>query len=253
MAFIGIDAVLALLLAVVVLLAKARHKKAVRLIYQTSVTTIADLLQTFTAHSDPPTRIYAAVQGSVVARETTRLTAPLTGSSCVAYKVGIFWDPGVEDPEYYIKDSKGVQWAVDDGTGLALAPFNPFERLKSLPFYWPGREIVGDTFKNTPQYLDRVISHYGYQCLPKERWHPPHQDLSWEVSILKEFGNDVFLLGSYTVQEGSVHFELGSDSLLWFGNGADALNDERESVRSSARWVLIWLIVSFILTVVYLY
>ena len=151
MGFIGIGAVLALLLAFIMLLAKARHDRGVRLIHQTPVTTIADLVQSFTAHADPASPTRAAVQGCVVARDTTRLTAPITGSSCVAYKVRVY--KASDDDEFpdtnYIEDSKWVPWAVDDGTGLALAPFNPFEPPKGYryPYYWPGRESTGDTFK----------------------------------------------------------------------------------------------------------
>ncbi len=134
MVLIGIGAALALLLAILTLRAKARHNRAVRLIHQTPVTTIADLVQTFTAHPDPSTRTHAAVEGCIVARETTRLTAPITGSSCVAYEVRVFYDPGDDETpdKNYIEDSEWVPWAVDDGTGLALAPFNPFEPPKAL-------------------------------------------------------------------------------------------------------------------------
>ena len=245
-------------------------------------------MQSFTARADPATT-HAAVQGCVVARETTRLTAPLTGSSCVAYKVRVFHDPGEDDAdENYIEDSKWVPWAVDDGTGLALSPFlfNPVELGAFIalgapedlwggyPLSWPGIESSGDTFKNTPRQLDRVISHYGYQRLPTERWSRSHQDLSWEMSILKEFGNEVFLLGPCTVQEGCAHFQLGSDaariwnlshqflaaatdSLLWFGSRADALAHEQLAARSSARWAKIWFTVfaifAVVLAVVYLH
>ena len=184
MGFIGIGAVLALLLAFLTLRAKARHNRAVRLIHQTPVTTIADLVQTFTAHPDPSTRTQAAVQGCVVARETTRLTAPITGSSCVAYEVRVY-ETGDEDETsiYYIEDSKWVPWAVDDGTGLALAPFDPVDRpephrlalirsepegfryrspLGYLPS-WPGIQSSGATFKNTPQQLDRVSKQSQFQ------------------------------------------------------------------------------------------
>ena len=202
------------------LLARIRHARAVRLIHQTPVTPIGDLVQSFTAHPDPSTRTHAAVQGCVVARDTTRLTAPITGSSCVAYEVRVFYDPGDDETpdKNYIEDSEWVPWAVDDGTGLALAPFNPFEPPKEFNrdhyCYWPGRESTGDTFKNnTPHHplsisilpgqereeassspLDRVISHYGRERLPSpEGWGShSYEDLSWEVSILKEFGNEVF-------------------------------------------------------------
>ena len=129
-------------------------------------------------------------------------------------------------------------------------------------YYWPGRESTGDTFKNnTPHHplsisilpgqereeassspLDSVISHYGRERLPSpEGWGShSYEDLSWEVSILKEFGNEVFLLGPCTVQEGSAHFHLGSDSLLCFGSRADALSHEQQCARSSARWAKIW-------------
>jgi hypothetical protein len=79
------------------------------------------------------------------------------------------------------------------------------------------------------------------------------EDLSWEVRILKEFGNEVFLLGPYTVQDGCVHFQLGSDSILWFGSRADALSSKQLSLQCSAKWVVIWLTLSFILAVAYLY
>ena len=244
MVFIGIGAVLALLLAILTLRAKARHNRAVRLIHQTPVTTIADLVQTFTAHADRASPTHAAVQGCVVARETKRLTAPITGSACVAYRVRVFYDPGEDDPdENYIEDSKWVPWAVDDGTGLALAPFNPLEL--------PGTQFSGDTFKKTPQQLDRVVSHYGYQRLPSPGSRS-YEDLSWEVSILKEFGNEVFLLGPCTVQEGCAHFHLGSDSILWFGSRADALSHEQLSLRNSARWAVIWFTVFVTLALVYL-
>ena len=262
MGFIGIGAVLALLLALITFRARIRHARAVRLIHQTPVTTIADLAQSFTAHADPASPTRAAVQGCVVARETTRLTAPITGSSCVAYKVRAYKasDEFADTDTNYIEDSKWVPWAVDDGTGLALAPFNPFEPPKTLHrdhyCYWPGRESTGYTFKNTPQHLDPVISRYGRERLPSpEGWGShSYEDLSWEVSILKEFGNEVFLLGPCTsVQEGRAHFHLGSDSLLCFGSRADALSHEQLSARSSARWAVIWFTVFVIFTVVYLH
>ena len=95
MVFIGIGAVLALLLAVLALRAKARHERVLRLIRQTPVTTIADLVQASTAHADSSTRTHAAVQSRVVAREPTRLTAPITGSSCVGYMRSAFSMTGV--------------------------------------------------------------------------------------------------------------------------------------------------------------
>ena len=269
MGFIGIGAVLALLLAFLTLRAKARHDRAVRLIHQTPVTPIADLVQSFTAHADPASPTPAAVQGRVVARETTRLTAPLTGSSCVAYKVRVYkLGDADNDDENYIEDSRWVPWAVNDGTGLALAPFNPLE----YPFFWPGTKSSGDTFKDAPRQLDRVISHYGRGRLPSpEGWpSPSYGDLSWEMSILKEFGNEVFLLGPCTVQEGCAHFQLGSgaariwnlshkflvaatDSLLWFGSRADALSHEQLSAKRSARWTKIWFTVSVIFAAAYLH
>ena len=223
----------------------------------------------------------------------TRLTAPITGSSCVAYAVRVFYDWGDDETpdENYIEDSKWVPWAVDDGTGLALAPFNPFEPPKTLHrdhyCYWSGTEYTGDTFKdNTPHHasketvwgrslveerlqalsilpgqeredpspspLDRVISHYGREHLPSPGRWPAHsyEDLSWEVNILKEFGNEVFLLGPCTVQEGCAHFQLASDSVLCFGSRADVLSHEQLAARSSARWAVIWFTVLGILAVV---
>lgn len=293
MGFIGIGAALALLLALLTLRAKAQHDRVVRLIHQTPVTPIADLVQSFTARTDPASPTHAAVQGRVVPRETTRLTAPITGSSCVAYKVRVYEPGDDENPDQnYFEDSKWVPWAVDDGTGLALAPFNPFEPPKGYrhPYYWPGRVSTGDTFKdNTPHHtppnslfgrslveerlqalsilpgqereepspssspLDSFISHYGREHVPSLIWDRSDQDLSWQVSILKEFGNEVFLLGPCTVQEGCAHFQLGSDSLLWFGRRADALSHEQLSARRSARWAKIWFIVFVILSVAYLH
>ena len=275
MVFIGIGAALALLLAFLTLRAKARHNRAVRLIHQTSVTTIADLVQS--AHADPASPTHAAVEGRVVARETTRLTAPITGSSCVAYKVRVY-EPGEEDAdENYIEDSKWLPWAVDDGTGPALAPFNPFEPPEALNrdhyCYWPATESTEDTFKNTTAFaryltpetldllgrskmatLDRVISHYGRERLPSPGgWlSPSYEDLSWQVSILKEFGNEVFLQGRCMVQEGCAHFQVDSDSLLCFGSRADALSHEQLSARSSARWAVVWFTVFVTLALVYL-
>jgi len=81
-------------------------------------------------------------------------------------------------------------------------------------------------------------------------WGRSHQDLSWEVSILKEFGNEVFLLGPYTVQEGCAHFQLDSDSVLCFGSRADVLSHEQLAARSSARWAKIWFTAFVILGVV---
>ena len=120
--------------------------------------------------------------------------------------------------------------------------------------------------------LDRVLSHYGPERLPSPGgWlSPSYEDLSWEVSILKEFGNEVFLLGPCTVQEGCADFQLGSDAariwnlshqflaaatdwLLWFGSRADALSHKQQSARDSARWAKIWFIVSVILAATYLY
>ena len=158
---IGVGAVLALLLSLLSLRAKARHHRAVRLIEQTPVTTIVDLVQaSSTAHADPSTRTHAAVQGRVVAKETTRLTAPITGSSCVAYKVWVFDDnQGEAADDDFIKDSKwGVRWAVDDGTGLALVvPSNPWHWHLVEPWRfvsgWPGMESSEDTFANTPTLL----------------------------------------------------------------------------------------------------
>ena len=232
MGFIGIGAVLALLLAFLTLRAKTRHDRVIRLIHETPVTPIAELAQSFTAHPDPSTPTHAAVQGRVAAREQTRLTAPITGSSCVAYWFRVWeWPVDIDiTPEDCIEDSKCVPWAVDDGTGLALGAFAPFN-----PNHWPGWESTKDTFKNTPQHLGRVISHYGPLPSP-----PSHVDLWWEVSILREFANEVFLLGPCTVQEGCAHFQLGSDSLLWFGSRADALAHEQLSLRSSTRRAVIW-------------
>ena len=118
--FIGIGAVLALLFTLITFWARIRHARAVRLIHQTPVTPIGDLVQSFTAYPDPSTRTHAAVQGCVVARDTTRLTAPITGSSCVAYKVRVYKasDDDESDDTNYIEDSKWVPWAVDDVPGL---------------------------------------------------------------------------------------------------------------------------------------
>ena len=279
MGFVGIGAVLGLLFTLITLRAKIRHDRAVRLIHQTPVTPIADVVQS--AHGDPAIPTHAAVQGRVVARETTRLTAPITGSSCVAYEVRVY-DPGDdENPDTnYIKDSKWVPWAIDDGTGLALVPFNPFEPPNGVfPCYWPGSESTGDTFKNNTEAfdryldpetldlcakkerrskmatLDRVISHYGRERLPSPGgWlSPSYEDLSWKVSILKEFGNEVFLLGPFTLQGGCAHFELDSDSLLWFGSRADALSHKHQRARAGARWAKIWFIVSVILAAAFFY
>jgi hypothetical protein len=249
-----------------------RHNRVVRLIHQTPVTTVADLVQSLTARADLAAPTHAAVQGCVVARETTRLTAPITGSSCVAYKVRVYVpsdDYEVPD-ENYIEDSKWVPWAINDSTGLALASFDPLRpNPAALHNYWPGRTTTGDTFRDntphplsilpgqaredsSPSPLDRVISHYGYQRLPAERWYRSHQDLSWEVSILKEYRDEVFLLGPCTVQEGCAHFRVDSDSLFWFGSRSDALSHFQQRAQSSSRWVVIWLTVSVILAVVYL-
>ena len=132
MGLVGIGAVLALLFALITFRARIRHARAVRLIHQTPVTPIGDLVQSFTAHPDPSTRTHAAVQGRVVPRETTRLTTPITGSSCVAYNVCVFHDWSEDEAPNYIEDSKWVPWAVDDCTGLALAPFSPFEPPKRI-------------------------------------------------------------------------------------------------------------------------
>ena len=148
MAFIGIGAILALLFALLGLRARARHNRTVRLIRQAPVTTIADLVQASTTQAGLSAPTHAAVQGRVVARETTRLTAPITGSCCVAYAVRVFYDEGDDDPDTnYIEDSKWVQWAVDDGTGLAqvVPPFNPLKPPQILVYrypYWPGQEEV---------------------------------------------------------------------------------------------------------------
>ena len=275
MGFIGIGAVLGLLFMLITFRAKIRHDRAVRLIHQTPVRSIADVVQS--AHGDPASPTRVAVEGHVVARETTRLTAPITGSSCVAYEVRVFHDGGDEGTDTdYIEDSNWLPWAVDDGTGLALAPFNPFEPPKGHhhPYYWPGVEFSGDTFKNNTPHdplsistqprqeraepsssaLDRVLSHYGPERLPSPGgWlSRSYEDLSWEVSILKEFGNEVFLLGPCTVQEGRAHFQLGSDSLLWFGSRADALSHKQLSARSSARCAAISFTVFVTLALVYL-
>ena len=259
MVLIGIGPVLALLLAFLTLRAKARHDRVIRLIHETPVTPIAELVQS--SKADPAVPILAAVQGHVVARKTTRLTAPITGRSCVAYNVHVLykWSELGEPEENHIGDSMWVPWAVDDGTGPALAPFDPLEHRFGFmdgwqPRYrWPRTESSGDTFKNTPQYLDLVIALYG-QRLPWLRWYQTSRQLiSWEEIIVKEFGNEVFLLGPCTVQEGRAHFQLGSDSLLWFGSRADAVSHEQLSARRSARWAKIWFIVFGILSVAYLH
>jgi hypothetical protein len=157
MGFIGIGAGLALLLALLTFRAMVRHNRVVRLIHQTPVTTVADLVQSLTARADLAAPTHAAVQGCVVARETTRLTAPITGSSCVAYKVRVYVpsdDYEVPD-EDYIEDSKWVPWAINDSTGLALASFDPLRpNPAALHNYWPGRTTTGDTFRdNTPHPL----------------------------------------------------------------------------------------------------
>jgi hypothetical protein len=203
------------------------------------------------------------VQGRLVARETTRLTEPTVGSDCVAYRVRVFQDWGEDQPdENYIVDSKWVPWAVDDGTGLAqVVPlFNPFTSSLGIryPYYWPGKKFSGGTFKNTPHQLNRVISHYGRERLPFPRrgpywWSRSLQDLSWEVEILKEFGNELFLLGPWTVRDGCAHFQAVSNSLLWFGSRADALSHEQLSLQRSIRWSVIWLTVAVICAVVFRY
>ena len=141
------------------------------------------------------------------------------------------------------------------------------ERLQALSIL-PGQEREEPSPSSSP--LDRFISHYGREHVPSRIWGRSHQDLSWEVSILKEFGNEVFLLGPCTVQEGRAHFQLGSDaariwnlshkflaaatdSLLWFGSRADALSHEQQSAKRSAHWVKIWFTVSVILAATYLY
>ena len=274
MVLIGIGAVLALLPAFLALRAKARHDRVIRLIHETPVTPIAELVQS--SKADPAVPILVAVQGHVVARKTTRLTAPITGRSCVAYNVHVLykWSELGEPEENHIGDSTWVPWAVDDGTGPALAPFDPLEHRFGFvdgwqPRYrWPRTESSGDTFKNTPRQLERVISHYGRWRLPSPEGLLPdssdRKDLSWKVRILKEFGNKVFLLVPCTVQEGCAHFHLGdvawiskcfaaaTDSLLCFGSRADALSHEQLSARRSARWAKIWFIVFVILAVVYL-
>ncbi len=299
MVLIGIGAGLALLLALLTFRAKVRHHRVVRLIHQTPVTTIADVVQSSTADQAAPfcpTHAVQgpthAVQGRVVARETTRLTAPITGSSCVAYKVRVY-DPGDgETPdENYIEDSKWVPWAVDDGTGLALASFDPFRPPKALRefywFYWPGRTTTGDRFEdntpedNTPRSIltfillspqdrefpqdpeeprdrvehrskpfDRLTSLYGERLAALLWARGPL--LWWEESVLKEFGNEVFVLGRFTVRQGCVHFRDDSDSLFWFGSRSDALSHFQQRAQSSSLWVLIWGTVSVILAVVYL-
>ncbi len=204
MVLIGIGAVLALLPAFLALRAKARHDRVIRLIHETPVTPIAELVQS--SKADPAVPILVAVQGHVVARKTTRLTAPITGRSCVAYNVHALykWSELGEPEENHIGDSTWVPWAVDDGTGPALAPFDPLEHRFGFvdgwqPRYrWPRTESSGDTFKNTPRQLERVISHYGRWRLPSPEGLLPdssdRKDLSWKVRILKEFGNKVFLL-----------------------------------------------------------
>jgi len=289
MVWIGIGSVLAMLLAILTFRARTQHARAVRLIQQTPLTTIADLLQvSSTAHADPSTRTHAAVQGRLVARETTRLTAPITGSSCVAYAVRVFYDGGEDEPDTNcIEDSKWVWWAVDDGTGLAqmVRSFNPLKPPQISGYrypYCPGQEISGNTFKNNtknntphhtlsilppilprqereePSPLDRVISHYGRERLPFPRrgphwWSRSLQDLSWEVEILKEFGNELFLLGPWTVRDGCAHFQAVSNSLLWFGSRADALSHEQLSLQRSIRWSVIWLTVAVICAVMFRY
>ncbi len=61
MGFVVLGAAVALLLALLTLRAKARHDRAVRLIHQTPVTTVADLVQSFTARTDPASPTHAAV------------------------------------------------------------------------------------------------------------------------------------------------------------------------------------------------
>ena len=96
MLYIAIGAVLALLLTISTIRAKARHERVARLLQETPVTPIADLV------GAARTQTHAAVQGRVVARESTRLTAPITGTSCVAYEVRVFDDGGEEvDDENY--------------------------------------------------------------------------------------------------------------------------------------------------------
>ena len=167
-----------------------------------------------------------------------------------------------------------MPWAVDDGTGLALAAFNPLDPPKTLENrypYWPGKKSSGNTFKNEsshqplsilllqapekPSPLNRVISHYGREWLPSSTgWlSRSYEDLSWSETILREFGNEVFFLGPCTIHEGCARFELGSNSVLWFGSRVDALSHEQLSAQSSSRWTVIWSSGFLILAVVYLY
>ena len=69
----------ALLLAFLTRRATDRHAGTARLIEQTPITTIADLVEaSMTVGADPSTRASVAVQGRVVAKEERRLTAPMT-------------------------------------------------------------------------------------------------------------------------------------------------------------------------------
>ena len=266
MVFVGIGAVLFLILTLLTLRATYRHHRVIGLLRETPVSTVADLVQ-----ASPPAYLsnlnHVAVRGHVVAGEETRLTAPITGRSCVAFEFAVFLDESDEDPAtYFIKDAKFVPWAVNDGTGIArvVPPTHPRDLKTHSGHYesWPGTEASTHQVKLSD--FKKVISQYGKEDFPSWAWQekasrasrttwifPPqpssarlrYQDFQWTERILREYGNEMLLVGPCTVHEGSVRFQH-TDSRFWFGSTEVALLQERSAVKRCLSWTLFCLTLS---------
>ena len=91
--WLGIGAVVALLLALFSAQEKADHARAVRAIGQAPLTAIKDLIRDSAAHSEANSRCLGSVQGHVVAKETTRLSAPMTRGGPRNSDSLLRWDP----------------------------------------------------------------------------------------------------------------------------------------------------------------
>jgi hypothetical protein len=249
MILLGIGSGIAILLALWMLVAKLRHDRSIGLIQATPVTTVADLVKPAAPAFSGAVTI-AAVLGRVAAVGTERLTAPITGDPCVAYKVRVYEPSGNDktpDTEYIV-DSAFVPWVVDDQTGLANVGFNPFDGHGRGFFWWRGTQYKREEY---PFSLAEIISHYGPDPRGDEV-SKPYKDLSWSVEFLSEYGNEVFLLSPCTIKQGCAHFDLDSESIFRFGTRHEALTAEQEWARDSVRWARIWTAVAAILGAVFL-
>lgn len=181
-----------------------------------------------------------------MANTATRLTAPLTHTPCIAYKIRVYTaSTSDDDPdEEHIRDSDHTEWQINDGTGLAGVvpgrnPCDPQETFGDthlrIHSSWPGLEgSEGNTL--TPTYLERVVSRFGSNDLPSG----DPTDVSWDETILREYGSEqVFAFGPCVVLTDSIQF--GSDALLWHGTRAEALSLLETKARRGVLWITMWM------------